>query len=281
MTGILTIAHLTFHEALRRRVLHAALVLGLAFLAVFGTGFYFVDQDLIREARTGRTLAGQTDLVRNFVVMAALYAGNFLIVMTAVLMPIDTLSGEIGSGAIQTLVTKPVPRSSVVLGKWLGFWTIVACYLAFIAGGVLLVARMISGFTPPGVAVGLPLMLLEGTLMLTVSIAGGTRLSTLANGVLCFGLFAVGFLGWWMEQIGTFLDNDTTRTLGILASLLVPSEALWGLAAFNMQPPLMRKLNMTPFSPASVPSPLMIYWAAGYAVTVLAFAVWSFRRRGL
>jgi hypothetical protein len=41
MHGILTMTHLTIHEARRRKILLATLVFGLAFLALFATGFYF------------------------------------------------------------------------------------------------------------------------------------------------------------------------------------------------------------------------------------------------
>lgn len=278
MNGLLTIAHLTFHEARRRKILLAAFLLGIAFLAIFATGFYFIDQELSLE----RNMSGQQQkLVLNFVVMAGLYAVNFLTIMTAVLAPVDTVSGEIASGVIQTLATKPVRRWEILLGKWFAFWAVLMLYLALMAGGVLLVARLISGFTPPKVGIGLPLMFLEGTLLMTLSIAGGSRLSTVANGVMVLGLYGLAFLGGWMEQIGTFFGNSTVRYVGIVASLLMPSEALWQLAAYNMQPPLMRDVNLTPFSPASVPSGNMVIWAAGYTLVVLAVALWLFRKRDL
>jgi len=122
---------------------------------------------------------------------------------------------------------------------------------------------------------------LEGTFLLTLSIAGGTRLSTIANGVTVLGLYGIAFIGGWMEQIGTLVGNSAARNIGILASLLVPSESLWHLAAFSMQPPLMRDLNLTPFSPASVPSGAMILWAAGYTLAALAWAIWQFNKRNL
>jgi Cu-processing system permease protein len=128
---------------------------------------------------------------------------------------------------------------------------------------------------------GLGLMLLEATLLLTLSIAGGTRLSTLANGVLVFGLFGLAFIGGWIEQIGAMFANETARDVGIIASLIVPSEALWQLAAYNMQPALMRDMTLTPFSPASVPSNAMVVWAGGYTVLILLLGVWSFRTRDL
>lgn len=278
MGGILTIAHLTFHEARRRKILLAALLLGLAFVAIFATGFHLVVSSFPPPSKMP---PAQRGLVMNFLVMAGLYAANFLIVMTSVLLPVDTVSGEVASGAIQSLATKPIRRSSILLGKWLGCWVILAGYVALIVCGVLLAARLVGGFTPPNVLVGAPLMLLEGTLLMTLSIAGGTRLSTLANGVFVFGLYGLAFVGGWMEQVGTLFGNQTTRYLGIVASLVVPSESLWQLAAYSMQPPLMRDVNLTPFSPASVPSSAMVVWAALYVVAALALAVRLFRSRSL
>ena len=278
MHAILTMTHLTIHEARRRKILLATLIFGLAFLALFATGFYFINRKLQGEQAMS---AVQRRLVLNSFVMAGFYAVNFLMIMTAVLVPVDTLSGEIGSGVIQTIATKPVRRSEIVLGKWLGFWTILMMYLALMAGGLLLVAWIIGRYVPPNARIGLPLMGLEGTLLLTLSIAGGTRLSTIANGVTVFGLYGLAFIGGWMEQIGTLVGNSTTRYLGIVASLLVPSESLWQLAAYHMQPPLMRDLHLTPFSPASVPSANMVLWAAGYTATALGVALWQFRTRNL
>lgn len=275
---MLIIAQLTVHEALRKRVLLAALLLGLAFLTVFGLGFHVIHGEI---TANGPPRAVQRTLIYVFLTMAGLYAVNFLMVMMAALLPVDTLSGEIRSGAIQTLVTKPMRRAEIVLGKWLGFWVILAWYLALMAGGVLLIARAISNTMLPNPLFGVGLMLLEATLLLTLTIAGGTRLTTLANGVMVFGLFGLAFIGGWIEQIGTLFGNETARNIGIIASLIVPSEALWQLAAYNLQPPLVRNLNLMPFSPASVPSPAMVVWAAGYIALALGFALWSFNRRDL
>jgi Cu-processing system permease protein len=278
MQGILTIAHLTFHEARRRKILLAALLLGLAFVGVFALGIHFVYGEMMSNERMP---PNQRGLFLNFVTMAGLYAANFLIVMTSALMPVDTVSGEIASGAIQSLATKPIPRRSVIIGKWLGTLSIVLGYAMLLVGGVLLSARLITGFTPPGVVMGAPLMLLEGTLVMTLSIAGGTRFSTLANGVFVFGMYGIAFVGGWVEQIGTIFGNDSARYVGVVSSLLMPSESLWQLAAYTMQPPLMRDVNLTPFSPASVPSPAMVAWAAGYILVTLAVAVRQFGKRNL
>jgi hypothetical protein len=84
-----------------------------------------------------------------------------------------------------------------------------------------------------------------------------------------------------MEQIGTLAGNATARYIGIAASLVVPSESLWQLAAHLMQPPLVRDVNLTPFSPASVPSPAMVAWAGAYLLATLLAAVRLFKTRDL
>ncbi|MGQ9903046.1 MAG: ABC transporter permease subunit [Anaerolineae bacterium] len=275
MMGILTVAHLTLHEVKGRKVALAALILGAAFLVVFGVGFYFAHRDIITPARA------QQSLGLSFLVMAGLYAANFLMVMMAVLMPVDTLAGDIRSGVIQTLVTKPLPRASIVLGKWLAFWVVLALYLIMIAGGVMLIARVIAGYEVQNALASLALMLLEGTLLMTLSILGGTRLSTLANGVMVFGLYGLAFIGSWLEQLGAALDNLTTQNIGIIASLIMPSESVWQLASYLMQPALMRDLPISPFSVASVPSAAMVGWALAYTVGALLLALRQFGRRDL
>src|SRR5262245_55191622 len=278
MDRLLTITRLTLHEARRRKIFVAILVCGLAFVTLFATGLLFVSREM---SRPGHLPLLQRRLMSNFFILAGLYGVNFLTIVTAVLLPVDTLSGEIASGVMQTLAAKPIRRSEILLGKWLGFAIVMTAYLALVAGGILIAGRVISGFVPPHLTIGLPLMLLEGLVLLSLSVAGGASMSTIANGIAVFGLYGLAFLGSWTEQIGAMAGNDAARAIGTAASLLMPSEALWQLAAWHMQPPLMRELQLTPFSPASVPNGAMVAWAAGYVVVTLLVGLRRFHRRGL
>ncbi len=272
------IARLTLREAASRKVLWAALILGIAFLALYGVGAYFIQREVIRES-TAQPFRRE---MYNFLAMAGLYVVNFLVVMMTVLTSVDTLAGEIGSGTIQALVTKPLRRSEIVLGKWLGFAGMLVLYVVLMAGGVVTVMAAITGYVVPGLARGLGLMMLEGLTLLSVCILGGTMLSTLANGVLAFGLYGLAFVGGWIEQIGSLLRNEAAVNIGIVSSLLMPSEALWKRAAFEMQSPLARDLgSMTPFSSTSVPNERMVLYAVAYAIVALSFALRQFSRRDL
>jgi len=278
MSRFLTMVHLTLHEAARRRILLAALLGASAFLVLYAIAFHFVAREV---ATHGPVSLVQKRLVLNFFTLAGLYAANFLSVLSAVLLPLDTLSGEIASGVMQTLASKPIRRAEIILGKWFAYWLVAAAYLLVVAGGVLVVARIGGHFSPPNPLQGLALMLLEMTCLVSLSIAGGSRLSTVTNGVVAFAFYGIAFLGGWIEQIAALTNNVAVRNIGTVASLLVPTESMWQLAAHVMQPPLLAELHVTPFSPSAVPSPAMVWWAAGWAAATLALAVRGFARRGL
>jgi hypothetical protein len=276
---ILVMFRLTFREAARKRVLLAALGLGAAFVALDAIGFHFIVKGFA--GHMGPLAAAQKRFTIVFFSLAGLYAVNFLTAMAAVMLPVDTLAGEIVSGVAQTLAARPVRRSGILLGKWLAYVAIVAGYQLLLAGGVLAVAAAIGGYVPPHLALGLPLMVLESALLVTLSVAGGARFTTVTNGMIAFGLYGLAFVGGWVEQVGAWTHNTAARDVGTIASLVMPTESLWQRAAHEMQPAVMAQLQLTPFSPASVPSAAMIVWAGAWALAVLAWGLRGFSRRPL
>jgi Cu-processing system permease protein len=281
----LIIARLTFLEALRRRIVLAALVLGAGFLVLYGIGVGFMQRELAI-ASPGPAVAGT--LVRtgfaSFLGMAGLYAVNFLAIAMAALVTADTLAGEISSGTIQALVTKPLRRAEIVLGKWLGLAVLLGLYLALMAGSVLLIVYIIAGYVVPGVPAGLALIYLEVLLVMSLALACSSTFSTLATGGIVFGMWGIAFIGGWVEQIGAVMQAQTAINVGIISGLLMPSEALWRRASYEMTPPLAQSLDFSmagPFLTTSVPSPLAVAYAALYLVAAMAIAVRRFNRRDL
>lgn len=274
----LIIAELTIRETHRRRILGVAFLMGLGFLAIFALGFHYVIAD-IQSVSLEET---EVNIVSGILLTAGLYATNFLITLMAVLVSVTTVSGEIDSHIIETLITKPVYRWEVVLGKWVGFAALLLVYTVFLAGGLMVVVYLRSGFNMQNIPQGMGLIVLEGLIVLSICIAGGTRLSTLANGALAFTLYGMAFLGGWVEQIGAALQNETAVNIGIIVSLLMPGETLWKKALVLFQP---RVTNMSfqagPFTVFSQPSDLMVWYGVGYMAILLAFALYSFSKRDL
>jgi len=277
MQSILAMAHLTIYETRRRRIVTAAIVCASAFLVVFGTGIFFVHRE---QALKGVPLL-QRQVAMSVLTIVGLYAVNFLSVLFAVLLPVDTLSGEIDSGVMQTVASKPIRRADIVIGKWLGHAVVVTGYVAALAFGLMLVVRLIAGPVAVRPLAALPLMLLEMLLLMTFSIAGGTRLSTVTNGITALGFYGVAFIGGWTEQIGGFAGSQAAKTVGIVASLISPPDALWRLGSYQIQPESLRNFGAALFTISSVPTPLMVWWAAGFTLATLIFAVRSFSSRQL
>ncbi len=81
--------------------------------------------------------------------------------------------------------------------------------------------------------------------------------------------------------MGAVTHSPQAVEVGIIASIIMPSELLWRRAAFEMQAPLVGTLNISPFSNASVPSLAMIGYSAIYLTVALVLALRSFTARDL
>jgi len=283
---LLTITRLTFLEAARRKIALAALLLGVAFLVLYATGFYFIATE------TGLPGEGlqSSQLIRNqvfgFFTNAGMYAVNFLTIAMGALVSADTLAGEIGSGTIQTLATKPARRAEIVLGKWLGFALLIGAYLAFMFSGLMLIVYSIARYSVPNVFLGVALIYFECVLIMTLTLACSSRFSTLATGGIVFGMYGLAFIGGFVEQVGAIFRNQGVVNVGIISSLILPSEALFRRAAYEMTSPLGQAaaavgMPSGPMLVISIPSPMMIVYGAFYLLVMLGIAIWVFQRRDL
>ncbi len=281
MDTIRTIAGLTYREAIRRKIVLAALILGVAFLVLYGLGFYYVQQDFSASAfRFRPPSAAIRNQAYNVLFLAGLYVVNFLCIAIAALITSDSLAGEIQSGTIQAIITKPIRRSEVVLGKWLGHAALMLLYLLLLGGGVVLVVWILTGFTAKNWLPGLVLIYFNCLIVMTLTLAFSSTLSTLATGGAVFGAYGLAFIGGWVERIGTFLNNQTAANLGILSSLIMPSDAIWSKAGGLMSSALMN-IGVNPFTSGSEPSNLMLIYAGLYLLVALGIAIRQFGKRDM
>lgn len=278
MTALI-IAQLTIQETQRRRILWLGLLMAGAFLAIFGVGLHYIYDELVAAGIGAR----EVELSVGGLLSAGLYVVNFLIIIMSVLTSVTAVSGEIETHTIETLVTKPVRRWEIVLGKWLGFVALLLVYVLLLAGGLIVIYTVRTGFTVNNMIAGLWLMVLQGMVVLSLTLLGGTCLSTLANGVLAFALYGVAFIGGWVEQIGALFRNETAVDIGIATSLLMPTEILWKQALSLFQPQLASAPFdvMGPFAIFSQPNDVMLGYAVGYTAVLLLLALVSFTRRDL
>jgi ABC-type transport system involved in multi-copper enzyme maturation permease subunit len=273
---VLLMAHITFREASRRRILWIAAFGGAVFLGLFWAGLH----SLLSHMSPTVPAINRNEGI-GIMTMMVLYAGSMLTSLMAALTSCDTLSGEIASGTIHAIATKPVRRWCLVLGKWAGFVAMITLYVLFVEGGTIAIGWIEGHHLPMHTASALGLIWLQAVLLLGITMACSTRFSALTSGAVTLGLFGVAFLGGWVEQFGALRHVQTCVDLGIVSSLVMPSDALWRRAAFMIQPPVLGAAGISPFSSTLVPSMAIVIYAALYAVFALVLAQVLFSRRDL
>jgi ABC-type transport system involved in multi-copper enzyme maturation permease subunit len=154
-------------------------------------------------------------------------------------------------------------------------------YVLLIEGGTILISWIQSGYRPPHGSIVLWLIWLQAIVLLGVTMAASTTFSSLTSGAISLGLYGLAFVGGWIEQFGSLRHVKACIELGILSSLIMPSDALWRRAAFKFQPPLLGGAGVTPFSGTLMPSNAMVVYAAVYAVLAILLAQFLFARRDL
>ena len=286
---VLIIARLTFREAVRRRMIWLVLGLSLVFVALYYWGFTQVKLDFLRQAANRPPGRGGTtgqlitfDFVSTIMVGLGFYTINFLAGVMTIFASVGTIAGEIESGTFQAIVPKPLARWEIVVGKFLGFAGMIAIYIALMAAAVLVTAKLVANYTPANFVVGTLLVMLVSLVLLALTIFGSTIFQTMANGVVVFMLYGGALLGGLLETLGSVLNIDSLINVGVITSLILPSNTVYTLASSILQPNSnLRFDSPIPLAAATPPSNAMVVYALGYVIVLVGLAVLSFRRRDL
>ncbi|HET9014955.1 MAG TPA: ABC transporter permease [Thermomicrobiaceae bacterium] len=283
----LTIARLTFREAFQRKLVWGVLALSLVFAVLYAYGFHLlVNQwhDIVARRAAGErtnSLVTYSVLASNMV-MLGLYTVNFLAGIMTIFAAVGSIAGEIDSGTLHAIVPKPLGRWEIVLGKYIGFATMIVIYIAAMVTAVALSARYVGSYTPPNLVKGTLLIILVSIILLSLTMFGTTIFSTMTNGVIVFMLYGMAMTGGLVEQIGTLLNNNTMINMGIISSILVPSDSMWRLASYTVQP--LGAVSFTgpnPLGTTVPPSMTAVEYSIAYCVVLLVGAMLVFRYRDL
>src|SRR5436309_11201780 len=126
----LTIARLTLQEASRRRLILAVFLLTLVVVAF--TGYGFSRLNTITCGRDG-ALCPPTEvrLAASLLLILVVYMFDSVIAVGASFIAAPSIATDVESGIALAMLPRPIRRSDVVLGKWLGLAALVAAYAIF------------------------------------------------------------------------------------------------------------------------------------------------------
>ena len=125
-----------------------------------------------------------------------------------------TLAGEIESGMALAVLARPVRRSSVLLGKWLGLVVFGTGFVAVAGLAQFLIVRATVGYWPPEPVTGLALLAAETTVLLTLGLLLSTVISPMASGVVAVGLFGATWIAGVVGGVGAALGNESVARVG-------------------------------------------------------------------
>jgi ABC-type transport system involved in multi-copper enzyme maturation permease subunit len=284
--NVLLFASLTLRELMRRRLVAAVALLTVVIVAFTAWGMHrlataVVDGTPISEPAVRATAAG--------IVILLAFLFSFVIALGAALVGAPAIGETIANGEILAVLARPVRRTEVVLGRWLGTLAALTLFVAAAGGLELIVVRWMTGYVPPYPLTALAYLAGVAAVVTTAAIALATRVPALAAGIVSALLFGLAWIGGIVESIGLALGNERLADAGTLVALVFPSDALWRGALYALQPAVFSAIaananangNVNPFTVTSPPPTALLTWAGGWIVVVLVAGVAAFRTRDL
>jgi ABC-type transport system involved in multi-copper enzyme maturation permease subunit len=294
--NVLRIAGLTFREALRKKALYGAVGLTLAFLLLYawGTGFVIAELDPGPSGGLERAARGTGIDVRLIVIgellLAGLYAVSNIAGLLAIFMAAAIIAQEVDQGTLHSVLAKPIARWQVVVGKWLGGSAMLAVYVAVTSLATALIMYWRGGYLPANLPAGILLLALKCALLFAVTMAGSAFAPAVATGIAMFIVYVIANVAGMVEQLGVLTGIQTMVRVGVISSLIIPSDALWKMASGMLQPPLQvdnpvaelaLRAASGPFTVTNPPSAWMGVYGLAYTAVALGLAALLFSRRDL
>jgi ABC-type transport system involved in multi-copper enzyme maturation permease subunit len=285
MTGrtMLTVAALTLREAARRRVLWALAALTVALLAMSAWGFSRLAGF---EPESGALTSGEARLVASQVLNLVMFGLSLIAALGTAFLAGPTLAGEIESGQALAVLARPVRRSAVLLGKWLGLVAFGSGFVAVAGLAQFLIVWATVGYWPPQPVAGLALLAAQTTVLLTLGLLLSTVISPMASGVVAVGLFGATWIAGVVGGVGEALGNESVAQIGTVSRMLLPTDGLWRGAMHAFQDPAAlaqfgTEFEGFPFLSQAPLTTIYLAWAGLWVALVFGLAGLAFQRRDL
>ncbi len=286
--AIWTISRLTLRETARRKLLLA--LLGLTVVVIGMTLFGVYKLTTITGPSEQPLTPLEIKTVVSQILILIMFMFSFVLALSAVFVAAPMISGDIESGISLAILTRPLSRADVVVGKWLALAILVSTYIAGTVAVELLGVKLITDYQPPSPVLTILYLVGETVVLMTLALLISTRLSGMTGGVIALGAYGVSWLGGIAGAIGNAFQNSTITHIGTATQLILPTDGLWRGAVYSMEPAAIitvaraagaagRAASANPFLELSGPPLPYLVWCAGWLVVMLALTIYSFHRR--
>ena len=285
MTPALVVARLTVQEASRRRLLLALVILTLLVVGFSAWGFYKITT--VTRSDGTPLPAQQVTLITSQLLIVVTFVYSGVLALSAAVVAGPLISSEVESGLLLSMLARPMRRSEVVIGKWLGLAVLVAVYAAGSAFLEMVAVDWATGYVPPHPVDLVIYVGAEGLALLSLGLLLSTRLSGITGGVIALVAWLMGWVGGVVGDIGVGLQNQAIENVGTISHLILPTDGLWRGAVYAMEPDAVLATlraagtigRANPFSAVDPPPIEFLAWVVVWFAIMLALSVWSFRTR--
>jgi ABC-type transport system involved in multi-copper enzyme maturation permease subunit len=262
---VAAIAQTTAKEGMSHPLFYVILAIGVFLLIVFP----FVSYNTFGEDVKMLKAEGLT-LIKVLAIILALWTASV------------SIADEIEGRTALTLLSKPVGRRQLIMGKFLGILVPVAIvfivlgvvFLASVSFKVVYDARETAATDPTAadclkemgqVAPGLGLAFMEAVVLASLSVAISTRLSMLPNLVICAAVYVMGYL------VPTLVTSSAKQfpLVNFVGRLL--AAVLPGLEYFSMETSISTGQFVPPVYLAAAAVYCVLYSAAALLLALLLF----------
>src|SRR5262249_38138567 len=95
----------------------------------------------------------------------------------------------------------------------------------------------------------------EGIVLMTLALLASTRLAPITGAIIAVVMFGVAWMGGIAAAVGVAFDNVVLANIGVVVGLLLPTDALWRNALYNLEPIPALHPPSAPPPPPRAPAP--------------------------
>ncbi|MFA6001253.1 MAG: ABC transporter permease subunit [Thermoleophilia bacterium] len=269
------VARFTLKETIRTKTMIFGLIFSLLYLAVV---------PMLSTSGGGTAVVGdidQTAAGRDFLGFA-LGGLNFIGMAMAIFTTLGAIYTEIERGTILSLVTKPLHRWQIIVGKWMGHVLLMSGYVLIMGLALWLSVGVGSGVFIWRFFPAIALVCLNIITMVSLTLVFSTFLPVIANAIFVFIMFIFTSNLRIISAIGETSDNIILVIFSSALRLILPVSEVSELASLALA-------GKTPGSQSIVASETSVFaprsWSFIYEITYIAIMVFLatlvFRKKDL
>lgn len=285
-----TIIRLSFIEMRKKKILYVVLLLTAIFLGFYSLILHYVYREIA---------IGDSNPVKHVVISAQLlsmgiYGIGFITAFFSIFTSVGAISSEIEQGGYDAVLSKPIARYEIILGKYIGILSVILIYVTLLFASVILVniffgREVVHNFSTLSLFKSLLFFYLLPSILVAIGLLLSVHFSTIAAGTIIVILYFCGTIGGIVEQIATVMTNPSTKSalmnIGIVTSLIIPTDIIYRKASSL----LFTTSSGMNFSIESIlsgekvnqPSGVMIGYIVVYVVVMVGLALRKFSKRDL